>query len=109
MHHGQPHNGYHSENISLRLLLLGFFAPVYARERKFAVKSEMMLDYAAIYMKRNLIAALFSFGIGEYLYIKEYALLGAMMSGMFILFSGLCSICLVALLEKNRKSRTNSE
>ena len=93
---------YNSENGRLRMIVLGFFAPIYFCGEKLALNTAMVTTYAGIYIKRNIIAALLTFIAGELLYLVGYTLLGTVMTGMFVMFAGLCSVYFAALFEKNR-------
>jgi len=83
------------------MLVLAFFAPIYFYEEKLSLKTAMVSTYSGIYIKRNIIAALLTFTGGELLDIAGYTLVGTVMIGMFVVFTGLCSVYLAAIFEKN--------
>jgi hypothetical protein len=102
MNHDTHQNLYNRNNASLRLLVLAFFAPIYFYSEKLTVNTAMVSTYAGTYIKRNIIAALLTFTGGDLLYATGYTILGTLLTGMFVMFTGLCSVYLAAMFEKNR-------
>lgn len=62
----------------------------------------MFSTYAGIYMKRNIVAAVMAYTVGELFNSFEYTLLGTAMIALFVVFSGLCGVYLAALFDKHR-------
>lgn len=102
MHLDKHQNSYNSETVRLRFLILAFFAPIYLHGKKLALNTTMVTTYAGIYIKRNIIATLLTFSVGELLYVAGYTVLGTAIIGMFVMFAGLCSVYAAAIFEKSR-------
>jgi hypothetical protein len=96
-------NQHERMNAGLLSLLLAYFVPVYFRGGKTDINTTMVSTYASLYMKRNSIAALISFAAGELLIAAGHSILGESITGLFVVFIGLCGVFLVAMLDTYRK------
>jgi hypothetical protein len=92
-------------NSGLLSLILAYFFPVYISGGKAAIDTAMVSVYASIYIKRNCIGALAAFTAGELLIAAGYSILGESVTGLFVVFAGLCSVCLAAMVDAYRNSR----
>ena len=92
--------------LHLRALLLAFFAPIYSSRNCLILKTEMVSTYAVLYIKRSAVTAALALLAGELLYLSDYILLGTVMTGVFVLFSGLFGVYLIAILEKKAVKRS---
>lgn len=91
------------DNTGLLNLVLAYFFPIYLSGGKAEINTTMVSIYAARYMLRNSIAALLTFVSGELLLQEGQVILGEAFTGLFVIFAGLCSVYLVALVDAKRK------
>jgi len=101
----QYNSNYYNQrnNTGLLNLLLAYFFPIYLSGGKAEINTTMVSIYASRYMLRNSIATLLTFVSGELLLQEGQVILGEAFTGLFVIFAGLCSVYLVALVDAKRK------
>lgn len=88
------------ENASLFKLILAYFFPVYFNKSGRAdINTKMLSVYATQYMLRNVIGAVLTFTVGEILFRVDLIVIGETFTALFVIFTGLCSVSLVAMVE----------
>ena len=93
----------HRDDAGLLSLILAYFFPIYIRAGKTDINTTMVSVYASRYMLRNTIAALLTFSLGEIFIRAGYPILGESVTGLFVVFAGLCGVFLIAKLDAQRK------
>lgn len=91
-------------NTGLPSLILAYFFPVYFRNGEAEINTDMVSMYASTYMKRNSVAALTLFAVGEVLNAADCTILCGSVTCLFVVFAGFCGIFLAALFDANRNS-----
>jgi len=94
---------YNRENAGLPALIIAYFVPIYFSGGKAVINTTMVSVYAARYLLRNTIAALLTFSLGEILIHAGHSILGESVTGLFVVFAGLCGVFLIAKLDAHRK------
>lgn len=102
MNEQNRHHRNQYENVSLLSLILAYFVPIYIRNGKADINTNMVSVYATRYMLRNSMGALLTFSIGEVLIRADQIIIGETFTGLFVIFTGLCSVFLCAMVEARK-------
>lgn len=95
------HNQY--ENTGLFSLILAYFFPIYFNAAgKADIHIHMVTAYASRYMLRSTIGALLTFVLGEILIRADQIIIGETVTVLFVIFTGLCSVFLCAMVEARK-------